>query len=194
MAVSIFKPGRFIGPEQVQTALRFIQSRAKCKVAVIGGVALQGLGSPRLTSGVDVAAPATDSGLDLTPYVRSSLSYGGGLWKKEGSPAIKAVVRRDEYAGLYQGAIDCARTGPEGVPVASPEHLAAMKFVIQDLTHTLDLRWLLGQPGLVDRGKLKEILYKHVGGRFAWDALQILDEDVQLDIEEEVDRSKASYP
>jgi hypothetical protein len=127
-------------------------------------------------------------GLDCRP--------GSGLkiWEgPDGSPLIK-VIREGIYQELYDDAIFRALPGPDGFPVASPEHLAAMKLAIHDLRHRLDLKWLLGKPGLVSRVILKNIVRDFLGGRFALDALEVIEEEVELDIAMEKDRDGSSYP
>lgn len=198
MTVSISKPGQFVEPDQIKEVLDLLREQAKIPMALIGGVALKWFGCPRIPGNVDVGALFE---VNLSPLSSSPLRYGGTQWEREGEPPVRVLVRKDEYAMLFQNAIMSAIPGPEGFPTVTPEYLAAMKFIVpprefemDSVVHRLDLKWLLGRPGLVSREKLWQIVYDQVGGRFAKDMLRVLDGEVQLDIEMDPNRDRSSYP
>ena len=193
MIVSLFRNRKFLDDASLKRGLEFIQFiQKKCSgnVALIGGAAFVWYDSPRMTKGIDIAS--VDE-MNLAPYSPTPLGYGT-RWERDGQASISIVSRGDEYRELYHDAVRCAIPGFSGFPVARPEHLAAMKLAIHDLRHRLDLKWLLGRKGLLDREMLRGIVYRFVGGRFAVDALELVEEEVRVDIEADPDRDRNSYP
>lgn len=155
--------------------------------ALIGGVALASHGCPRLISNVDIA---TDFRMDLKLVLDRTLKCGGASYL---GGKLKVIRRSDEYAALYQDAILTARVGSFGYPVASIEHLGAMKLSMREGHHRLDLEWILLRKS-TDQRKLQDLVYAHVGGRFGVDFLGDIKAEAEMEAELDLDRSDNSYP
>lgn len=155
--------------------------------ALIGGAALASHGCPRLISNVDIAVDV-EMGLNLVP--ERQLKYGGSSYL---GGRLKVIRRADEYAGLYRDAILTARMGLLGYPVASIEHLGAMKLSMREGHHRLDLEWILLRNG-TDFRKLQDLVYAHVGGRFGVDFLEDIKAEAEMEAELDLNRSASSYP
>lgn len=151
---------------EVSRGVSSLAEKEGVRVALLGGVAMQFYGSPRLTADVDFVSDGT---LSETDELKSTgvLSFGGKKYVVVGKAPVDIIVREDEYAGLYQEALDRADSTDEGFLVVTPEHLAVMKFSTQRSKDDIDLMWLLAQKDLVDVEKAEAIVRRHLGGRFA---------------------------
>jgi hypothetical protein len=153
---------KFLNPGEVVEALKEIfelASQADVDVALAGGVALELLGSDRLTKDVDFVCSA------ILPTIRvlKQLSFGGisGL-SKNGHP-VDLIVRNDEYAELYQEALSMAISDPNvPVKVIPPEYLAAMKMVAGRDKDEMDLKTLIRLKS-ISLPKTEDIIRRHLG-------------------------------
>ena len=164
-------PRRFPSTDELVVIARRILGRAQAqeaRIAIVGGLAMQMYGSPRLTKDVDVIADRPARLEPDLPVIRE-LSFGGVEMQSAEQIPVDWIVRRDEYSGLYEEALDCAAAGPHGLPVVRPEHLADMKFATLRARDYEDLMFLLGEPGLVDVEAARQLVYRRMGGRFARD-------------------------
>lgn len=186
---------KFITPEQINAMLRVVRLWSDSHGAVallVGGVAMQAFGSPRLTKDVDFVVPFVPD-LGLTRL--GPINFGGEAFIAPDGGKVDFVVRNDEYKELYDHALENPSMTSDGIQIVSPEHLATMKLAAREPKHILDLQWLLNQPGLVDRKKAQNLVYRFVGGRYAVDGfLDIMD---RTDFERErskEERDSSSYP
>lgn len=142
--------------------------------AVIGGLGLAALGSPRATVDLDVVVPATVQD-DLVAHLETegyrTLHRSPGYSNHQHSDPDRGridfvYVRGDTVETLFSSTLTVA--GPRGseVRVPKPEHLIAMKVLamkndperrLQDLA---DIRFLLGLPG-VDRDEVRATFARH---------------------------------
>lgn len=182
---ALLQKGKFVSPEQIVSSMRLmgaICERAGVSAALVGGVAMQLYGSPRLTKDVDLAL--NDDTDDISPLEElRRISFGGKACLTPDRVRVKLIVRNDEYRELYRSAVVAAGRimDTDGdFTVVSPEHLAAMKFATQDEGHILDLKWLLNQPDLVNVQETKKIVYKLVGGKFAVECFEGILDQVEL--------------
>jgi hypothetical protein len=157
-------------PERLNEAIAEVTAlaeKAGVRIALCGGLAMQSYGSPRLTKDVDIVAEATIEGL---PVVRR-LTFGGIQSTASNGVPVDLIVRADDYAELYEGALREAVSRP-GVPclVTAPEFLAAMKLAARRPRDLLDLHWLVTSRELdLARVRTRQIVRTFVGGRFAAD-------------------------
>lgn len=178
---------QFLAPEQLDRAaaeLAAIATAERVHTALIGGYALQLYGSPRLTGDVDIAA---EERLAALPPGKT-LSFGGEQTVAPSGVPVGVVVRDDDLAPLYEDAIARA-TRIRGVPlpVARPEHLAAMKMASGRTLDELDLEFLLA-TGLADRAKTRRLVRKFLGAYGAVEFDRTADE-----VEWKKTRGEASY-
>lgn len=157
---------QFIGPEQLQEVMQEVLAKAKeagVPLVLLGGAAMAHYGSPRMTHDIDVASTA----LPKISHIGRSLTFGGRAFKIKGVD-VDWIVRDDEYKALYRDAVTtCSPNKEAGYCVVSPEHLAVMKLAAGREKDEQDLVWLLSQKDLVDRKKVREMVGKYLGGRFA---------------------------
>jgi hypothetical protein len=150
---------RLLAPEVLDQAASYVLEAAEREgvaAALGGGYALQLYGSPRLTGDVDVVASDEISALPRG----KALSFGGYKSEVEGVP-VDVILRDDDFAPLYEEALAGA-TVVEGVPLVSPEHLAAMKMVAGRRTDLADLEFLIGDR-VIDLPKTRLIVRRHLG-------------------------------
>lgn len=170
------KRTRFLSPEALDAAMveavRLAQGEG-VPLAAVGGYAMSFYGSDRMTADLDLAVRHT-----LGLPREAGLTFGG-IRTHIGSVPVDLIDRADDYAGLYDEAVQYARDIPEGVEgarVASPEHMVAMKLAAgpRDDKDLPDLRHLLTQPGLLDYDKARRIVRRHLGvyGAEALDAIR----------------------
>jgi len=142
------------------------------RVALIGGYAMQHYGSERLTGDLDVAATDRIRGLPRG----KALSFGGEQTRARNKVPVDVVVRSDDYADLYEDAIESAqRIRGVPLPVARPEHLAAMKMVAGRARDEMDLGFLISS-GQLDLKRAKAIIKKHLGRYAVTEFERIVDE------------------
>lgn len=183
------KRDRFIDPERINEILEMLQGLSEKQgfhFALIGGVALQYLGSDRLTKDVDVVAdlPA-DFGSRVTPL--GPINFGGTAYQTVSGGKLDYIIRKDEFTALYEKALEDSKVTEDGFPMVSPDYLAAMKFVahITDrkggAKHLEDLKWLLRQEGLVDPKAVDGIIFRHIGGRLVQDMFRRVVDQVRFE-------------
>lgn len=160
---------RFLSPEVLERVSRMtlgLLSDQGIEAAIAGGFAMQVYGSPRLTGDVDLlgAKVPTDPG-PLSKMKR--ISFGGYRYVTQDGVEVDIIVRSDGFEPLYQEALERAIVTDDGLPVVSPDYMAAIKFSAGRPKDEDDLLWLLQQEGLVDRAKALKIVTRLVGGQFA---------------------------
>lgn len=141
-----------------------IAAKENVQWALAGGLAMHIYGSPRLTKDVDLIASTV---LSIEP--ERQLGFGGERYivkvgKKE--VAIDWIVRRDLFAIYYRAALADADE-IAGVKILTPEWLVITKYIAGRFKDQEDAVFLLRQPELVDRRKIKAN-YLGVGGEAAW--------------------------
>jgi hypothetical protein len=161
---------KFLKPEEIDravtTLLEIVAATPDRKVALVGGAALQAYGSPRQTSDVDFVANWT-LGPQAVFRVDHPLSFGGLAYVLEPGITVDLIVRNDAYQALYEEALREA-TAMEGIPILTPDYLAALKFAADREKDRVDLAWLLGSD-LVDVNHVGDIVERTMGGRPARD-------------------------
>jgi hypothetical protein len=130
------------------------------EVAIVGGLAMQVWGSPRLTADLDVIAA---SDLD---YEGEPLSFGG-VRTREGTEEkpidLDVIVRDDEWTELYQDALENAiEVTDVPLPVVIPEFLVPMKMVAGRPRDEGDVRYLVLREDF-DQKKAEDIVREHLG-------------------------------
>jgi hypothetical protein len=168
--------------EGLAKAAKFIREAqaAGIKVAIGGGLAMNCYGLVRATKDVDLIV---DRVPDVKIGGKKALSFGGVGGEMEGVQ-IDWICRNDERAQVYQAALEAPVMlspwkGAERVPVVSPEWLVVMKHIAGRAKDENDLQWLLRQPGLVNRAKMKKGI-RALFGAHAWMLLDALESDIFL--------------
>jgi hypothetical protein len=123
-----------------------IQSRLH-NAALLGGLAMQFYGSPRLTADVDVAANGT-SGILGKP-----LSFGGVRTSASNGVEVDIIVRNDEWQILYmsaasQGIVNFSSGGERKIRTVCREFLVSIKIASGRDKDISDAKFLLVQPAL----------------------------------------------
>lgn len=195
--ISVIKPGRFISPAQAGRFISMVQEAAKSQDVewvLIGGLAMQWHGSPRLTGNCDIAVTSLMGFRGLEP-VRYADNIGRRKWIAPDGSRLTLLSRSDGYQSLYEAAIVAAHV-ENGLRVVQPEYLAAMKFACQDVDHDLDLQWLLRRSpeGLIDLSKAAEIVSKHLGGQFAETMFRKAVDQAACDLEMNGTPARGDYP
>jgi hypothetical protein len=192
----LVRPVKFIDPDQVEEFIRLVKESAKAidaEWALIGGLAMQWYGSPRLTGNCDVIS-SKDLPLETLENIKK-IHSGGTLWKNTNGFELSVHVRNDEYRALFDGALKEA-VQENGMRVVRPEWLAAMKFACVDERHTLDLHWILRREsrGLVDVKRVEQIVYRYLGGLFAKRSFRRTMENVATSLMLERSLDGCEYP
>ena len=156
------KKTRFLDPEEIERGIGEVAQLATAqavRVALIGGAALQLLGSDRLTKDIDFAADRLIDGL----AEQGVLDFGGIKATTSSGVPVELVIRDDKYRALYEAAVDHA-TRIEGVPVVvvRGEYLIAMKMVAGRPKDDADLEFLIADGG-VDLERAKAVVSEHLG-------------------------------
>jgi hypothetical protein len=150
---------RTLTPKEIHKAVKAMLDLVKdsddLKVAVAGGVAMQIYGSRRKTTDVDFLGNWTLGPQD-TFKMDHPLSFGGMAYVLAPDIIVDVIVRNDVYKDLYDEALLTAEA-IDGVPVITPDHLAAMKFLANREKDRVDLAWLL-KSGLVNVDRVGDIL------------------------------------
>jgi hypothetical protein len=97
---------KFISPEQINWAIDLMKSVAEQQgitVILIGGVAMQAYGSPRLTKDIDFAV---DQSFNRPPVLSflGPINFGGEALVAADGTKIDVILRADEYKELYDEA------------------------------------------------------------------------------------------
>jgi hypothetical protein len=156
------KKTRFLDADEIDRGIGEVAQLAAAQgvhVALIGGAALQLLGSDRLTKDIDFAADRLIEGL----AAHGPLEFGGVKATTSSGVPVDLVVRDDKYRALYEAAVDHA-TRVEGVPVlvVGAEYLIAMKMVAGRPKDDADLEFLLSDGG-VDLERARAVVSEHLG-------------------------------
>ncbi len=132
--------------------------------ALVGGVAMAMYDSPRLTKDVDIIAVKL---LNLKPI--GQLLQGGECYQVKISKrtvTVDWIVRQDNAKVFYQRALaDAIKL--EDLPIITPEWLVILKYIAGRFKDQEDAVYLLRQPKLVSRQKIKELIVE-VSGINAW--------------------------
>lgn len=184
---------RFIDLGQINDSIAIIKNMAREQgfhAVLIGGVALQAYGSPKLTKDIDFAL---DRPLEDPGVLRKTkpISFGGARYISPNGAMIDLVVRNDEYAKLYEDALSNSIELPDGVIIVTPEHLAAMKLAAGREHDILALKWMIRQPDLLDIKKTRALVYRFMG-RYAQDRFD--DVSDQAMIEKEMKQRRGRDP
>lgn len=128
--------------------------------ALVGGVAMAMYDSPRLTKDVDIIAVKR---LNLKPV--GQLLQGGECYQIQISKRkveVDWIVRQDDAKVFYQRALaDAIKL--EDLPIITPEWLVILKYIAGRFKDQEDAVYLLRQPKLVNRKKIKELITEVVG-------------------------------
>ena len=183
------KTGRFIDPQRINEIISKLQQLSKeqnFSFALIGGIAIQYLGSDRLTKDVDVVA---DAPLDPAGQfsVLGPISFGGTAYQTPSGGKLDYIMRNDDFKTLYEKALEEAVITEDGFPMVPPKHLAAMKFVAHitdrkgSVKHISDLKWLLRQENLVDPKEVEALIYGYAGGRLSQELFRRIVDEVRFE-------------
>lgn len=183
------KRERFIDPERIDEIVDMLKKASEeqgFQFALIGGVALQYLGSDRFTKDVDVVAdvPADFSG-QMTPV--GPINFGGTAYINAHGGKLDYILRSDEFRGLYEKALEESEVTEDEFPMVTPDYLAAMKFVAHitdrkgSVRHLEDLRWLLSRTDVVDEKRVAAIIYRNAGGRIAQEVFRKIADQVRFE-------------
>lgn len=163
------RPRKLLGSDDIERGLgeiADIAARERVSVVLIGGVALRYYGSERLTVDLEVVAQ-----VPLPPGLPEEgiLGIGGSKTHTPSGVPLDWINRADDFAPVFVEALQLGRM-IEGVPVpvASPEHLAAMKMIAGRDKDDLDLMTLL-QSGEVDLPKARGLIKRLLGAYAARD-------------------------
>jgi hypothetical protein len=143
-------------------AVQAFLAQERCRVGVIGGVALTAYGNPRLTLDLDVVTEASVQDaliafMESQGFVTLHRSSGYSNHRHPQRGRVDVMYVRDQTAERLFGSMrELPGPGGRSMPVPKPEHLIAMKVqamrdaperALQDL---VDVAYLLGIDG-VDR-------------------------------------------
>lgn len=152
---------KFLDPrtiEQTIAEIAEIASRERSDVVLVGGVAMELYGSDRMTKNVDFASRTMLIGVKIV----KPLSFGGYAVLSPAGHPVDIIVRCDEYAALYDEAIDRATSADLPVKVATPEYLAALKMAEGRDKDEMDLRTLI-RLGVLDVARTRSIVKSYLG-------------------------------
>lgn len=158
----------------VLSAIASDLDRHELRWAVVGGIALAGLGMPRTTIDLDIV---TDAGaqehvvalLDSLGFetVHRSAGYSNHLHRQPARGRVDVVyVRSDTAEQLFAALQHVAGPGGLDMPVPAAEHLAAMKVLAmkndpqREPQEIADIRFLLRRPD-VNRERVREYFRRH---------------------------------
>ena len=133
-----------------------IAAREQIECAIAGGLAMHLYGFTRQTTDVDLIA-ARRLPLSVSRY----LSFGGESYLFQlGDKTITVnwIVRRDADKRIYQAALADADVLENGWQIVKSESLVVMKYAAGRAKDNLDIQFLLQQPDLVDRRRIKKNL------------------------------------
>lgn len=183
------KRDKWIDPERVNEIISMLNRLSKQQgfhFALVGGVALQYLGSDRFTKDVDVVANAVLDPIEQLK-VLGPINFGGTAYQTPSGGKLNYILRNDEFRRLYDKALGEAVVTEDGFPMVTPDYLAAMKFVahITDrkggVNHLSDLKWLLRQEGLVDSKNVEAIVYRYADGRLPQEMFRKIADEVRFE-------------
>jgi len=141
--------------------------------ALAGGIAMHIFGFLRATQDVDMIASGK---LNLPSQDKLSINSERYLVRVgEREITVDLIVRNDFFRDFYQAALRDAQALPNGWRIVTPEWMVILKFLSGRGKDILDLLWLLREPGLVDRGKIAQLLEQVMGRTGAEVALRGLE-------------------
>lgn len=187
------KRDKFIDPERIDEIISMLQKLSEkqgFRFALVGGVALQYLGSDRMTKDVDVVADVP-ANLGNKATILGPINFGGTAYQTVSGGKLDYIIRSDEFSAMYEKALGGAEITEDGFPMVTPDYLAAMKFVAHatdrrgGAKHLEDLKWLLRQDDLVDPKAVEAIIYRYAGGRLAQDMFRRVVDQVRFEDFEE---------
>ena len=133
--------------------------------ALAGGLAMHLYGFTRATTDVDMIA---DGLLGWEP--KAPLSFGGETYAASAGGReidLDWIVRSDFFREFYEAALRDSIETDESLRVVSPEWMTILKYVSGRGKDLIDLQWLLLQPGLVDRDRVRALLVETLGEKAA---------------------------
>lgn len=133
--------------------------------AVCGGIAMAVYGSPRLTKDVDIIGSKRLPIKEILGYLKQGGEHFTVETEKRTVP-IDWILRNDDAKKLFEKALSEA-VWIDDLPVVTPEYLVIMKFIAGRFKDQEDAVFLLSQPDLVNREKVKNIIIE-VFGQGAW--------------------------
>ena len=133
--------------------------------AVCGGIAMAVYGSPRLTKDVDIIGSKRLPVKEILGYLKQGGEHFTVETEKRTVP-IDWILRNDDAKKLFEKALSEA-VWIDDLPVVTPEYLVIMKFIAGRFKDQEDAVFLLSQPDLVNREKVKNIIIE-VFGQGAW--------------------------
>lgn len=132
--------------------------------ALVGGVAMAMYDSPRLTKDVDIIAGKRLNLESVGRLVQGGECYQIQLEKR--TVQVDWIVRSDTAKVFYEKALaDAIKL--EDLPIITPEWLVILKYIAGRFKDQEDAVYLLRQPNLVNRKKIKELILE-IGGAAAW--------------------------
>jgi hypothetical protein len=139
--------------------------QAQIRYAIAGGIAMHLYGFTRATTDVDVVADR-----ELGIEAQRELSFGGKSYQvklDDQTVTVDWIVRDDDNAEWYEGALNATLDSGVGHPIIAPEWLVILKFFAGRGKDHLDLLWLLRQDELVDRAEVRRIVTEVMGKKYA---------------------------
>jgi hypothetical protein len=165
---------RFLDPTVIDRAILEVASdalRFGCRAALVGGAAMQLLGSDRMTRDIDFVADG-DPPPSLT--VIRDLSFGGVKATTHDGVDVDWIVRDDDYRDVYEEALATAvlvaNDGVRVLRVVRPEYLFIMKMVAGRAKDDLDAVYLLNSEVVnLDKPRTRAIIKRLLGAYAADD-------------------------
>ena len=158
--------------------------------AVAGGLGMHLYGFTRATTNVDMIA---DRPLDWP--LKEKLSFGGetyGVIVGGREIDLDWIIRADFFREFYEAALRDTLQADLGLSVIGPEWMVILKYISGRGKDQIDLLWLLQQPGLVDRAKVRRMMASVLGEKAAALPLRELERlFLQADLVAESDRSSS---
>lgn len=156
----------FLNPAKINAAIKEVKALAKAAhvhVALAGGVALQWYGSDRFTQDVDFVADGYITALQTGGRSKGVLTFGGTKAIASNGVPIDLIVRDDQYAELYDAALEHASmVHALGVPVVPLRYLGAMKLAAGRGKDLADLQFIL-LDAKINYTALRGIVKNHLG-------------------------------
>lgn len=191
----VAKKAKFIMPQQIDWAIDLMKAISKeqgVTAMLVGGVAMQSYGSPRLTKDIDFVVDQEFPKPDVLSFL-GPINFGGQAFIAADGTKIDVILRNDDYWALYEEALSQLVVTEDGVPIVTPEYLAVFEFAANEPKHLLDLQWLMRQPALLDLAKVRNIIYRHVGQRYGVEQFEKLVDQVELELRRKP-HDPTSYP
>lgn len=153
---------RLLSSAELEEGARSVLSAAcgeGVQIAILGGYAMSLYGSDRLTVDLDLVASAP---IEAFPPA-GRLTFGGYSSPLPQGYPVDIILREDDYAALYQEALDRAEC-IDGLPVVTIPYLMAMKMASRRPKDELDLRWLMAtydEAAILNEAR--QIIRRHLG-------------------------------